>query len=83
MVLYGICRWTAIRGEPPEPEDWQDDEEWPQPEAVEALFGSWDDALAESGVLESSIAALLDRVAQVQQDLSKRARRARPRPARA
>jgi hypothetical protein len=73
MILYGICRWSAIRGEPPEPGDWQDDEEWPSPEAVEALFGSWDDALAESGVLESSIATLLDRVAQVQQDLSRRA----------
>jgi hypothetical protein len=73
MVLYGICRWAAIRGEPPEPEDWQQDEEWPQPDTVEALFGSWDDALAESGVLESSVTVLLDKVAQVQQDLRGRA----------
>ncbi|HZO35248.1 MAG TPA: hypothetical protein VFB41_00085 [Solirubrobacteraceae bacterium] len=73
MVLYGICRWTAIRGEPPEPEDWQEDEEWPQPEAVEALFGSWDDALSESGVLESSVATLLDKVASAQQGLRTRA----------
>jgi hypothetical protein len=73
MVLYGICRWAALRGEPPEPEDWQDDKDWPQPEAVESLFGSWDDALAESGVLDSTIPALLDKVAKVQQDLRKRA----------
>lgn len=73
MVLYGVCRWAAMRGEPPEPEDWQDDKDWPQPEAVEALFGSWDEALSESGVLDSSIPALLDKVAKVQQDLRQRA----------
>lgn len=69
MILYGICRWTAIRGEPPEPEDWQDDKDWPQPDAVDALFGTWDDALAESGVLDSAVPALLDRVAKAQQEL--------------
>lgn len=73
MILYGICRWTAIRGEPPDPEDWRDDEAWPQPEAVEALFGSWEDALGESGVRESSVATLLDKIAQAQRDLRTRA----------
>jgi len=72
MVLYGICRWTALSGEPPEPEDWVDDKDWPQPEAVESLFGSWDEALAESGVLDSSISVLLDRVAKAQQELRAR-----------
>src|SRR6476620_3299243 len=73
MVLYGICRWAAMRGEPPEPEGWENDKDWPQPEAVEALFGSLDDALAESGVLDSAIPALLDKVAKAQQDLRQRA----------
>lgn len=72
MVLYGICRWTAMSGQPPEPEDWQDGKDWPQPDAVEALFGSWDDALAEAGVLDSGVAALLDRVAKAHQELAKR-----------
>src|SRR4051794_24762393 len=73
MILYGICRWTAVSGEPPEPEDWQDDKDWPQPDAVEALFGSWDDALAESGVLDSEVPKLLDRVAKAHQDTERRA----------
>lgn len=73
MVLYGICRWTAMSGQPPEPEDWSDDKDWPQPDAVEALFGSWDDALAEAGVLDSGVTALLDRVAKSHQELAKRA----------
>jgi hypothetical protein len=73
MVLYGICRWTALSGSPPEPEDWQDDKDWPQPDAVDALFGSWDDALAEAGVLDSGVSALLDRVAKAHQELGKRA----------
>ena len=47
MILYGICRWRALTGSPPEPEDWQDDKDWPQPDAVDALFGNWDDALAD------------------------------------
>jgi hypothetical protein len=73
MVLYGICRWTALSGNPPEPEDWQDDKDWPQPDAVDALFGSWDDALAEAGVLDSGVSALLDRVAKAHQELAGRA----------
>lgn len=73
MVLYGICRWTALSGSPPEPEDWQDDKDWPQPDAVETLFGSWDDALAEAGVLDSGVSALLDRVAKAHQELGSRA----------
>ena len=73
MVLYGICRWTALSGNPPEPEDWQDDKDWPQPDAVDALFGSWDDALAEAGVLDSGVSALLDRVAKAHQELGARA----------
>jgi hypothetical protein len=73
MILYGICRWTALAGEPPEPEDWQDDKDWPQPDAVDALFGSWDAALDESGVLDSDVPKLLDRVAKAHQEMVKRA----------
>lgn len=73
MVLYGMCRWTALSGRHPEPEDWQDDKDWPQPDAVDALFGSWDDALAEAGVLDSGVAKLLDRVAKAHQEISERA----------
>src|SRR3954452_18703271 len=73
MVLYGICRWTALSGQPPEPEDWEGDKEWPQPEAVEALFGNWDGALEEAGVLDSGVGALLDRVAKAHQEMQQRA----------
>ncbi len=72
MVLYGICRWTALSGQPPEPEDWQDDKDWPQPETIEALFGSWDEALGEAGVLDSGVSILLDRVAEAQQEMAQR-----------
>ncbi len=72
MVLYGICRWTAAAGQPPEPEDWDDDKDWPQPDAVESLFGSWDDALAESGVLDSVVPGMLERVAKAHQDVARR-----------
>jgi nucleoid-associated protein YgaU len=71
MVLYGVSRWAAMTGEPPEPEDWEGDKDWPQPDAVDALFGSWDDALAESGVLDSAIPVLLDKVAKTHQELVK------------
>ncbi|MCW2992282.1 MAG: hypothetical protein JWM73_2876, partial [Solirubrobacterales bacterium] len=73
MVLYGMCRWTALSGQPPEPEDWLDDKDWPQPDAVDALFGSWDDALAEAGLLDSGVSALLDRVAKAHQEIAERA----------
>src|SRR3954453_23869550 len=73
MILYGICRWTAIAGQPPEPEDWDGDKEWPQPEAVDSLFGSVDAALPQSGVLGPAVPDLLDRVAKAHQDVAKRA----------
>jgi hypothetical protein len=73
MVLYGICRWTAVAGQPPEPEDWESDKDWPQPDAVESLFGSWDAALSESGVLDLAVPGMLERVAKAHQDLAKRA----------
>src|SRR3954463_9961834 len=73
MVLYGLCRWTALAGQPPEPEDWEGDKDWPQPEAVEALFGNWDAALEEAGVLDSGVAALLDRVAKAHLEMQQRA----------
>src|SRR4051812_14825610 len=72
MVLYGICRWTALSGQPPEPEDWEGNKDWPQPEAVEALFGNWDSALEEAGVLDSGVQALLDRVAKAHQEMQQR-----------
>ena len=72
MILYGICRWTAIAGQPPEPEDWEGDRDWPQPDAVDSLFGSWDAALSESGVLDSAVPAILDRVAKAHQEMAKR-----------
>jgi hypothetical protein len=73
MILYGLCRWTAMAGQPPEPEDWQDDKDWPQPDAVDALFGSWDDALAEAGLLDSGVSELLDRVAKAHHEMAERA----------
>ena len=73
MVLYGLCRWTALSGQPPEPEDWEGNKDWPQPEAVEALFGNWDAALEEAGVLDSGVQALLDRVAKAHQEMQQRA----------
>src|SRR4051794_14614821 len=66
MILYGICRWTAIAGQPPEPEDWEGDRDWPQPDAVETLFGSWDAALSEAGAVASQGPALPHRVAHPQ-----------------
>src|SRR5438034_5020746 len=39
MVLYGICRWTAGSGQPPEPEAWEGDKDGPEREAGGGLFG--------------------------------------------
>lgn len=49
-IIAEMYRWTALTGTPPTERDWLRDKQWPHPDVVVDLFGSWDDAMKDSGL---------------------------------
>src|SRR5436305_2230555 len=49
-IIAELYRWTALTGSPPAERDWLRDKQWPHPDVVVDLFGSWDDAIRDSGL---------------------------------
>src|SRR3954452_8747800 len=49
-IIAEMYRWTALTGSPPSEGDWLRDKQWPHPDVVVELFGSWDDAMKDSGL---------------------------------
>ena len=49
-IIAELYRWTALTGSPPAERDWMRDKQWPHPDVVVDLFGSWDDAIRDSGL---------------------------------
>lgn len=54
-VIAEMYRWTALQGAPPTEKQWMRDKNWPHPDVVVDLFGSWDDAVRDAG-LDSYVA---------------------------
>jgi hypothetical protein len=59
-LLYHLYRWTLLTGELPEPEDWKRREDWPHPNWVEDVFGTWDAMLDASGVDDARLLGMYD-----------------------
>ena len=49
-IIAEMFRWTALTGSPPTERDWLRDKQWPHPDIVVDLFGSWDDAMKDAGL---------------------------------
>lgn len=49
-IIHAAWRFSGLNGFAPEPEDFDPDRGWPTAEEVEAVFGSWDKMLDESGL---------------------------------
>ena len=49
-IIHAVWRFTGLTGYAPEPEDFDPDRGWPTADEVEAVFGSWDKMLDESGI---------------------------------
>jgi hypothetical protein len=49
-IMHAVWRFTGVTGYAPEPEDFDPDQGWPTADEVEAVFGSWDKMLDESGI---------------------------------
>jgi HNH endonuclease len=49
-IIAEMFRWTALTGQPPTEKEWLRDKQWPHPDVVVDLFGSWDDAMKDAGL---------------------------------
>src|SRR4051812_8220409 len=49
-IIAEMYRWTALTGQPPSEREWLRDKQWPHPDVVRELFGSWDDAMKDAGL---------------------------------
>src|SRR5436190_2259249 len=49
-IIAEMFRWTALTGQPPTEREWLRDKQWPHPDVVIDLFGSWDDAMKDAGL---------------------------------
>src|SRR3954468_9315814 len=49
-IIAEMYRWTALTGQPPTEREWVRDKQWPHPDVVVDLFGSWDDAMKDAGL---------------------------------
>jgi hypothetical protein len=72
-LLYHLYRWTLLTGELPEPEDWQKREDWPHPNWVDDVFGSWDAMLDASGVDDARLLGMYDEQEKKLKEARKRA----------
>src|SRR3954465_1839974 len=48
--LLALFRWTLLTGEVPRPEDWLPREDWPHPDQVGHVFGSWNRFIESPGL---------------------------------
>src|SRR4051794_146755 len=51
--LLALFRWTLLTGEIPRPEDWLPREDWPHPDQVSNVFGSWNRFIEYSGLRDA------------------------------
>src|SRR3954453_1983983 len=71
-VLLPYYRWTVLTGTTQLPEDWQDSEDWPHPDAADALFGSWDGLVDSSRIEDGLLIDLVDKALDAHAKLKER-----------
>lgn len=57
--LASLYRWILLTGEVPRAQDWLRREDWPHPDYVIDVFGSWEKFLSHAGVTSSPLIARL------------------------
>ncbi|MGZ4270073.1 MAG: hypothetical protein ACXVFN_12845 [Solirubrobacteraceae bacterium] len=55
--LYALYRWVILTGDVPKANDWLRREDWPHPDYVIDVFGSWDKFLAHAELPSSPLLA--------------------------
>jgi hypothetical protein len=60
-LLLAYYRWTVLTGTTPLPEDWEGSDDWPHPDAADALFGSWDGLVDSTRIEDGLLIELVDK----------------------
>jgi hypothetical protein len=71
-IMHAVWRFTGLAGYAPEPEDFDPDRGWPTPEEVEAVFGSWDKMLDESGIDDAIFGVVVEKALGAHEQLAAR-----------
>ncbi|HEY6759493.1 MAG TPA: hypothetical protein VI318_08390 [Baekduia sp.] len=71
-IIHATWRFTGLTGYAPEPQDFDPDSGWPTAEEVEAVFGSWDKMLDESGIDDAIFGAVIEKALAAHEQLGAR-----------
>jgi hypothetical protein len=71
-ILHAVWRFTGLAGYAPEPEDFDPDRGWPTADEVEAVFGSWDKMLDESGIDGAIFGVVIEKALSAHEQLAAR-----------
>jgi hypothetical protein len=72
--LAHLYRWIVLVGEPPSAQDWLKTEDWPHPDVVVEVFGSWERFLAAAEVPDSPLLARVRDADRAARDIEARER---------
>jgi hypothetical protein len=71
-IIHATWRFTGLAGYAPEPEDFDPDRGWPTADEVEAVFGSWDKMLDESGIDDAIFGVVVEKALAAHERLGAR-----------
>jgi hypothetical protein len=71
-IIHACWRFAGLNGFAPEPEDFDPDKGWPTADEVEAVFGSWDKMLDESGIDDAVFGLVVEKALAAHQQLGAR-----------
>jgi hypothetical protein len=71
-IIHATWRFAGLNGFAPEPEDFDPDRGWPTAEEVEAVFGSWDKMLDESGIDDAVFGLIVEKALAAHEKLGAR-----------
>src|SRR3954453_5338777 len=74
--VLALYRWTLLTGEVPRAQDWLRREEWPHPDYVIDVFGSWDKFLQHAEIPTSPLLARLREAEEERRSLAAREQQA-------
>jgi hypothetical protein len=74
--LHALYRWIVLTGEVPRAQDWLRREEWPHPDYVIDVFGSWEKFLQHAEIPSSPLLARLREAEEERRSLAAREQQA-------